>query len=317
MSRFRFPEIPGSQITPESVWQSRRQWLRQAGLLAASAGASALLPARAAPASSEWGTRNPAFSVDAGLTPEKSVTTYNNFYEFGTGKTDPSTRSGKFRIQPWQVAVEGEVLNPGVFDLDDLKRLAAMEERVYRLRCVEAWSMVIPWNGFPLEALIRKVQPTGNARYVEFVTDVQPDAMPGLATRIIDWPYVEALRLDEALHPLTLLAFGVYGKALPVANGAPLRLVVPWKYGFKSGKSIVKIRFVEKPPVTSWVKIAPEEYGFYANVNPEVAHPRWSQATERQIGQGVFAPRVPTLMFNGYADQVASLYAGLDLRSNY
>lgn len=317
MSRFRFPEIPGSQITPESVWQSRRQWLRQAGLLAASAGAATLLPARAALASSEWGVRNPAFSVDAELTPEKSVTTYNNFYEFGTGKTDPSTRSDKFRTQPWQVAVEGEVLNPGVFDLDDLKRLAAMEERVYRLRCVEAWSMVIPWNGFSLEALIRKVQPTGNARYVEFITDVQPDAMPGLATRIIDWPYVEALRLDEAMHPLTLLAFGVYGKALPVANGAPLRLVVPWKYGFKSGKSIVKIRFVEKQPVTSWVKIAPEEYGFYANVNPEVAHPRWSQATERQIGQGVFAPRVPTLMFNGYADQVASLYAGLDLRRNY
>ncbi|MGE4125987.1 MAG: protein-methionine-sulfoxide reductase catalytic subunit MsrP [Pusillimonas sp.] len=317
MSRFRVPVIPGSNITPEHVWQSRRQWLRQAGLLAASAGVSALLPARAALASYEWGARNAAFSVDADLTPEKSVTTYNNFYEFGTGKTDPSTRSGKFRVQPWQVAVEGEVLNPGVFDLDDLRRLAAMEERVYRLRCVEAWSMVIPWNGFSLEALIRKVQPTGNARYVEFVTDVQPEAMPGLATRIIDWPYTEALRLDEAMHPLTLLAFGVYGKALPVANGAPLRLVVPWKYGFKSGKSIVRIRFVEKQPMTSWVKIAPDEYGFYANVNPEVAHPRWSQATERQIGQGVFAPRVPTLMFNGYADQVASLYTGLDLRRNY
>ena len=317
MSRFRFPVIPGSQITPEGVCQSRRQWLRQAGLFAASAGASVLLPARTALAAPEWGARNLAFSVDAELTPEKSVTTYNNFYEFGTGKTDPSTRSGKFRIEPWQVAVEGEVLNPGVFDLDDLKRLAALEERVYRLRCVEAWSMVIPWNGFALEALIRKVQPTGNARYVEFVTAVQPEAMPGLASRIIDWPYVEALRLDEAMHPLTLLAFGVYGKALPVANGAPLRLVVPWKYGFKSGKSVVKIRFVEKQPLTSWVKIAPEEYGFYANVNPEVSHPRWSQATERQIGQGVFAPRAPTLMFNGYADQVASLYAGLDLRRNY
>lgn len=317
MSRFTFPVPPGSQITPEDVWVSRRQWLRKAGLFAAGAGAAAIVPSGVAWAASEWGQRNPQFSLDTDLTPEKAVTTYNNFYEFGTGKGDPSALGGKFRLDPWQVAVEGEVLNPGIFDLDDLKRLAPLEERVYRLRCVEAWSMVIPWNGFPLEALIRKVQPTGNARYVEFITDVQPDAMPGLSTRIIDWPYKEALRLDEAMHPLTLLVFGVYGKALPVSNGAPLRLVVPWKYGFKSGKSIVKIRFVEKQPVTSWVKIAPEEYGFYANVNPQVAHPRWSQATERQIGQGVFAPRIPTLMFNGYADQVASLYAGLDLRRNY
>ena len=317
MSRFTFPVPPGSQITPEDVWVSRRQWLRKAGLFAAGAGAAAIVPSGVAWAASEWGQRNPQFSLDTDLTLEKAVTTYNNFYEFGTGKGDPSALGVKFRLDPWQVAVEGEVLNPGIFDLDDLKRLAPLEERVYRLRCVEAWSMVIPWNGFPLEALIRKVQPTGNARYVEFITDVQPDAMPGLSTRIIDWPYKEALRLDEAMHPLTLLVFGVYGKALPVSNGAPLRLVVPWKYGFKSGKSIVKIRFVEKQPVTSWVKIAPEEYGFYANVNPQVAHPRWSQATERQIGQGVFAPRIPTLMFNGYADQVASLYAGLDLRRNY
>lgn len=317
MSRFKFPVPPGTQITPENVWQSRREWLRKSGLLAVATGASALFPGLPALAAPQWGERNPRFSADAALTPEKLVTTYNNFYEFGTGKGDPAAYGGKFRTDPWKVSVEGEVLNPGVFDLDDLKRLAPMEERVYRLRCVEAWSMVIPWNGFPLEALIRKVQPTGNARYVEFITDVQPDAMPGLSTRIIDWPYIEALRLDEAMHPLTLLAFGVYGKALPVANGAPLRLVVPWKYGFKSGKSIVKIRFVEKQPLTSWVKIAPEEYGFYANVNPQVSHPRWSQATERQIGQGVFAPRAPTLMFNGYADQVASLYTGLDLRRNY
>lgn len=317
MSRFKFPVPAGTQITPENVWQSRREWLRKSGLLAMAAGASTVFPGLPVLAATQWGERNPRFSVDAELTPEKSVTTYNNFYEFGTGKGDPAAYGGKFRTDPWKVAVEGEVLNPGVFDLDDLKRLAPMEERVYRLRCVEAWSMVIPWNGFPLEALIRKVQPTGNARYVEFITDVQRDAMPGLSSRIIDWPYIEALRLDEAMHPLTLLAFGVYGKALPVANGAPLRLVVPWKYGFKSGKSIVKIRFVEKQPLTSWVKIAPEEYGFYANVNPQVSHPRWSQATERQIGQGVFAPRVPTLMFNGYADQVASLYSGLDLRRNY
>ena len=317
MPKIRVPTLSGSLITPESVWLSRRQWMKRAGLAAAAASVSSLLPARQVLASTGWGERNTRFSVDAPLTPEKAVTTYNNFYEFGTGKSDPSSLGGKFRTAPWKVQVEGEVLNPGEFDLDDLKRLAPMEERVYRLRCVEAWSMVVPWNGYPLEALIRKVQPTGNARYVEFVTDMQPEAMPGLKTRIIDWPYTEALRLDEAMHPLTLLVFGVYGKELPVSNGAPLRLMVPWKYGFKSGKSIVKIRFVEKQPLTSWVKIAPDEYGFYANVNPEVAHPRWSQATERPVGQGVFASRIPTLMFNGYADQVASLYTGLDLRRNY
>ncbi|HCN72478.1 MAG TPA: protein-methionine-sulfoxide reductase catalytic subunit MsrP, partial [Pusillimonas sp.] len=222
------------------------------------------------------------------------------------------------RLEPWKVKVDGEVLRPQEFDMDDLLKLAALEERVYRMRCVEGWSMVIPWNGYPLSALLKAVEPTGNAKYVEFITDVQPEAMPGLRSRIIDWPYLEGLRLDEAMNPLTLLVFGVYGKALPVANGAPVRVAVPWKYGFKSGKSIVHIRLTEKQPETSWVRIAPQEYGFYANVNPQVPHPRWSQATERRIGSGgLFAPRLPTQMFNGYGEQVASLYAGMDLSRYY
>jgi sulfoxide reductase catalytic subunit YedY len=209
------------------------------------------------------------------------------------------------------------VAKPRVFDIDDLLRLAPMEERIYRLRCVEAWSMVIPWVGYPLSALLREVQPTGNAKYVEFVTALSPDTMPGVRAGILDWPYVEGLRMDEAMHPLSLLVFGLYGKLLPNQDGAPLRVAVPWKYGFKSGKSIVRIRLVEKMPMTSWVKAAANEYGFYANVNPEVPHPRWSQATERRIGDGFFAPRAKTLMFNGYAEQVASLYQGMDLRRYY
>lgn len=334
MGKAVIPNMPASQITPEAVWRSRRQWLRQAGLVTAGAGLGGLAPGLTAaamrgadepagtpagmPLDGVWSAaRHPDYNLDETLTSERDVSSYNNFYEFGTGKGDPARHGGALKTQPWAVTVEGEVARPRTFDLDHLLRLAPMEERVYRLRCVEAWSMVVPWLGYPLASLIQQVEPTSHAKFVEFTTVVQPEAMPGLRSRIIDWPYVEALRLDEAMHPLTFLVFGVYGKPLPAANGAPLRIAVPWKYGFKSGKSIVRIRFTREQPQTSWVQIAPHEYGFYANVNPQVPHPRWSQATERRIGGGVFAPREKTLMFNGYAEQVASLYSGMDLQRNY
>jgi sulfoxide reductase catalytic subunit YedY len=247
------------------------------------------------------------------------VTSYCNFYEFGTEKDDPPRHAPKMlRPRPWQVVVDGEVRRPRSFDIDELLKLAPMEERIYRLRCVEAWSAVVPWVGYPLAELVRRVEPTGNARYVEFVTLADPKQMPGLRSRVIDWPYVEGLRMDEAMHPLTLLAFGMYGEVLPNQNGAPVRLVVPWKYGFKSAKSLVRIRFVEKQPRNSWQKSAPDEYGFFSNVNPNVDHPRWSQASERRLGEdGLFARRRPTAMFNGYGEQVASLYAGMDLKRFY
>lgn len=318
MSSIKPPPIASSEITPEGVWQSRRKWLRQAGMGALTLGGGSLLPAVAGPARPALAAKpNPAYWLKEKLTSEKDATSYNNYYEFGTGKTDPFEHAEKLKTEPWTVTVEGEVEAPRTFDIDQLRKLVPLEERIYRLRCVEAWSMVIPWSGYSLSALLAQVQPTSKAKYVEFVTAVQPENMPGLNDRIIDWPYREGLRMDEALHPLTMLVFGVYGKVLPGQNGAPMRVAIPWKYGFKSGKSIVKIRLVEKMPVTSWVNIAPNEYGFYANVNPDVSHPRWSQATERRIGDGFFAPRVPTQMFNGYADQVASLYAGLDLRRYY
>lgn len=315
MSRVKFPHIASSEITPEIVWQSRRRWLQQAGLGVAAAMAGTVLSSADAMSATLPGSKpNPKYQVDDKLTSEKDVTTYNNFYEFGTGKSDPSTYAGAMQTEPWAVSIEGEVEHPGVYDIDALLKLASLEDRVYRLRCVEAWSMVIPWQGYSLANLIKKVGPTSKAKYVEFITVEQPKNMPGLSARILDWPYVEGLRIDEAMHPLALLTFGVYGKALPNQNGAPVRVVVPWKYGFKSGKSIVKIRFTEQQPMTSWVEAAPSEYGFYANVNPDVPHPRWSQATERRIGAGLFAGRVKTLMFNGYADQVAQLYAGMDLK---
>ncbi|MFT4195563.1 protein-methionine-sulfoxide reductase catalytic subunit MsrP, partial [Ottowia sp.] len=248
----------------------------------------------------------------------KDAAGYNNFYEFGTGKDDPARHAHTLRTRPWTVEVEGLVGKPGRFAIEDLLKLAPMEERVYRLRCVEGWSMVIPWVGYSLSALIRRVEPLGSAKYVEFVTLADPQQMPGLRSRVLDWPYVEALRLDEAQHPLTLLAFGMYGEVLPRQNGAPVRLVVPWKYGFKSAKSIVKIRFAEKQPGTAWNKAAANEYGFYSNVNPDVDHPRWSQATERRIGEdGLFARKRKTLPFNGYEAQVGQLYAGMDLKKNY
>lgn len=322
MSRIKLPPIAPSAITPEAVWLSRRRWLRQAGAGAMAWGGAGLLSALPGPAAAQGrpalpARPNPQYWLSDKPTSEKDISSYNNFYEFGTGKTDPLEYAGKMRITPWTVSVEGEVAKPRSFDIDDLLKLASLEERIYRLRCVEAWSMVIPWSGYSLATLLKQVEPTSKAKYVEFVTAVQPDNMPGLGDRIIDWPYVEGLRIDEAMHPLTMLVFGVYGKALPNQNGAPVRVAIPWKYGFKSGKSLVKIRLVEKMPLTSWVKIAPSEYGFYANVNPKVPHPRWSQASERRIGDGFFAPRAETLMFNGYADQVASLYTGMDLRKNY
>jgi len=245
------------------------------------------------------------------MTPLRDVTSYNNFYEFGTDKGDPAANAGTLRPRPWTVAIEGEVNRPQVVDIDQLIKWAPLEERIYRMRCVEAWSMVVPWLGFPLGELIKRVEPTSRARYVVFTTLLDPEQMPEQRRTVLDWPYVEGLRLDEAMHPLTLLVMGLYGKPLPNQNGAPLRLVVPWKYGFKGIKSIVKIRFTEKQPLTTWNSAAPEEYGFYANVNPEVDHPRWSQATERRIGEFL---RRPTLPFNGYAEQVAGLYSGMDLR---
>jgi len=250
------------------------------------------------------------------LTSYQDATTYNNFYEFGTDKAEPAVRAVTLKTSPWTVSVEGLVNKPRTFGLDELIKLAPMQERIYRLRCVEGWSMVIPWVGYSLSALIQQVQPQGSAKYVEFVTQADAKTMPGLRYGALDWPYTEGLRLDEAMHPLTLLAMGMYGEILPKQNGAPVRLVVPWKYGFKSGKSLVKIRFVEKEPKTAWNQAAPQEYGFYSNVNPDVPHPRWSQASERRIGDegGLFAKRRTTERFNGYEAQVGALYAGMDLK---
>jgi sulfoxide reductase catalytic subunit YedY len=246
------------------------------------------------------------------------ASTYNNFYEFGTDKADPAKNAHSLKTRPWSVEVEGLVKKPGRWDIEDLLKLSAMEERIYRMRCVEGWSMVIPWIGYSLSELIKRVEPQGSAKFVEFVTLADPKTMPFVGSRVLEWPYVEGLRMDEAMHPLTLLTFGMYGEILPNQNGAPIRLNVPWKYGFKNAKSIVKIRFVEKQPATAWYKAASNEYGFYSNVNPNVDHPRWSQATERRIGEdGLLTKKRKTLMFNGYEAQVGQLYAGMDLTKNY
>jgi methionine sulfoxide reductase catalytic subunit len=243
------------------------------------------------------------------------MTSYNNYYEFGTDKSDPGRNAHTLKTRPWTVSIEGEVKKPKLFDIEELLKLSPMEERVYRMRCVEGWSMVIPWVGYSLSELIKRVEPTGNAKYVEFVTLADNKMMPGIGSRVLEWPYVEGLRMDEAMNPLALLCFGLYGEVLPNQSGAPVRAVVPWKYGFKSGKSIVKIRFVEKEPRTSWNKAATSEYGFYSNVNPTVDHPRWSQATERRIGEdGLFQKKRSTLMFNGYENQVGQLYTGMDMK---
>jgi methionine sulfoxide reductase catalytic subunit len=307
-----------SEITPRHHYINRRQLV---AALAAGAGLPALAQtARPNKLAALPGARSalPGAMVMDKPTPYADASSYNNFYEFGTDKSDPVRTAGSLKTRPWTVAVEGEVKKPGSYDLDALMKLGAMEERIYRLRCVEGWSMVIPWVGFSLAELVKRVEPTGNAKYVQFVTLADRNQMPGIRSSVLDWPYTEGLRIDEALNPLAMLAFGMYGEVLPNQNGAPVRLVVPWKYGFKSGKSIVKIRFVEKQPQTSWEQAIPAEYGFYSNVNPKVDHPRWSQATERRIGEdGLFAKKRPTLMFNGYEPQVGQLYAGMDLKKFY
>jgi sulfoxide reductase catalytic subunit YedY len=310
----------GSEITPRAAYEGRRELLKLLGAGAAGVAVASWAQrdarAQSAPPAKLAALPGAHSAISGGATMERptayaDVTGYNNFYEFGTDKGDPLRNAHTLKTRPWTVAIEGEVKKPRVYDLDELLKLSPMEERVYRLRCVEGWSMVIPW----VAELIRKVEPTGNAKYVEFVTLADPKTMPFVGSRVLEWPYVEGLRIDEAMHPLTLLAFGLYGEVLPNQNGAPVRAVVPWKYGFKSGKSLVKIRFTEKQPPTSWVKSASREYGFFSNVNPEVDHPRWSQATERRIGEdGLFAKKRATLMFNGYGPQVAQLYAGMDLK---
>ncbi|MBI2090427.1 MAG: protein-methionine-sulfoxide reductase catalytic subunit MsrP [Deltaproteobacteria bacterium] len=313
-------DIKSSEITPKEIYLHRRKFLLGVTGWTATV-ALGLMASRSVSAAGNGdsrakleGMRKSPLSTDEPLNSYKQITTYNNFYELGTEKDSPARNAKYLVTRPWTVAVEGEVKRPKVYDIDAFMKLSPPEERIYRLRCVEAWSMVIPWVGFPLSALIKQAEPTSNAKYVEFTTLYDPKRMPGQRRAVLDWPYVEGLRMDEAMHPLTILAVGLYGEILPAQNGAPLRLVVPWKYGFKSIKSIVRIRFVAKQPLTAWVKSASHEYGFYSNVNPEVDHPRWSQARERRIGE-LFKRK--TLMFNGYADQVANLYQGMDLKINF
>ena len=311
------PDIKSLEITDFQVYLNRRSFLIGVAALA-------LAPSEPAAAAVSGGeplnaTRNGKFTVEDPPTAFQSVTTYNNFYEFGTNKDDPSRLAHTLKPRPWTVQVDGHIARPKRYDVEEFMRMFPLQERVYRLRCVEGWSMVIPWIGYPLASLIKRVEPTSKAKFVEFTTLLDPEQFPGQRKGLfsfssLDWPYVEGLRLDEALHPLTLLTFDLYGQVLPNQDGAPVRVVVPWKYGFKSAKSIVRIRFVSEQPKTTWEKAAPSEYGFYSNVNPSVDHPRWSQATERRIGE---FRRRKTLMFNGYADQVASLYTGMDLRKYY
>ncbi len=330
--RSGFIHTLSSDITPQSVYHGRRDIMK---LMATGAAGAAMAgwASRDALAQAAGATARPgkgavlagAKSAVAGamtvekITDYKDASAYNNFYEFGTDKADPAQNAHTLKTKPWTVEIEGLISKPAKYTLEDLLKLSAQEERIYRLRCVEGWSMVIPWVGYSMSELIKAVQPQGSAKYVEFISQADPKTMPGVGSRVLDWPYVEALRLDEAMNPLTLLTFGMYGEVLPNQSGAPVRLVVPWKYGFKSGKSIVKIRFTDKEPKTAWNKAAPSEYGFYSNVNPNVDHPRWSQATERRIGEegGLFAKKRKTLMFNGYEAQVGQLYAGLDLKKNF
>ena len=324
-----FDHPVASEITSRSVYEGRRDMLKllaagAAGTTLASWAARDALAQVAVPRPGKLAALSARPSSVAGamtmerLTPYKDASTYNNFYEFGTDKGDPALNAHTLKTTPWSIEVEGLVKKPGKLALEDLLKLSAMEERIYRLRCVEGWSMVIPWLGYSLAELIKRVEPQGSAKYVEFVTLADPKTMPNVGSRVLDWPYVEGLRMDEAMHPLTLLTFGMYGEVLPNQSGAPVRLVVPWKYGFKSGKSIVKIRFTDRQPVTAWNKAAANEYGFYSNVNPYVDHPRWSQSTERRIGEdGLFAKKRKTLMFNGYEAQVGQLYAGMDLKKFY
>ena len=315
----RLPAIRPSAITAERFFHMRRDLL--AGALGLTA--SALLPAPAgastpaAPLAALKYTRNARYSATDKPNSFEEISSYNNFYEFGLDKSDPAANAGSLRTRPWSLTIAGEAAVTGTFTIEDILKPHPLEERIYRHRCVEAWSMVIPWVGFPLADLLARFKPTSRAKFVEFTTLLDPKQMPGQRRGVLDWPYVEALRIDEAMNPLALMVVGVYGRELPNQNGAPLRVHLPWKYGFKSAKSIVKIRFSERQPANTWALSAPGEYGFYANVNPEVDHPRWSQASERHIGGGFFAARQPTLMFNGYAEQVAGLYKGMDLRRNF
>jgi sulfoxide reductase catalytic subunit YedY len=307
----RKTDLTWSDVTPKSLWLSRRGLLAGAGGLALGAGALA------GPAAARIEAAKSPLSTDEAPNSFEDITTYNNFYEFGTDKGDPAANAAALTTDPWAIEIGGMVDRPGTYDLADVVKGQPIEERIYRFRCVEAWSMVVPWIGFSLSGLLNRVGVQSGARYVAFETLVRPEEMPGQTRPILDWPYREGLRLDEAMHPLTILATGLYGEEMPKQNGAPIRLVVPWKYGFKSIKSIVKISLVADQPQTTWNMLQPSEYGFYSNVNPQVDHPRWSQASERRIGAGIFAGRQDTLMFNGYADQVASLYAGQDLAKDF
>ncbi len=341
--------IQPSEITTRAIFEDRRSFIKAAGFGLA-AGTGLLLSAKTQAANIANGTTEgdgrllgranvppklekvvskyvphqkitgyskTAYGAGEKLTKYQDVTTYNNYYEFGTDKSDPAIHSTLFKPRPWTISIEGEVKKAKTISIEELMKLAPLEERIYRHRCVEAWSMVIPWIGLPLASLVKWAEPTGNAKYIEFISANDPQTMPGVRSPVLDWPYVEGLRMDEAMNPLTLLAVGLYGEVLPNQNGAPVRLVTPWKYGFKGAKAIVKIRFVEKMPLTTWAKAGPSEYGFYANVNPEVDHPRWSQSSEKPIGVGLFGGRIKTKMFNGYSEQVAHMYAGMDLFNNF
>ncbi len=345
--------IQASDITPRAIFENRRAFIKiaSAGLIAGSAsifstkshaaqiasgtteGAGRLIGRANAPTAAEKVAVKPnsiyvprqkitsytktAFGAEEKLTKYQDITTYNNYYEFGTDKSDPAIEAVLFKPRPWTISIEGEVKKAKTISIEDLMKLAPLEERIYRHRCVEAWSMVIPWIGLPLASLVKWAEPTGNAKFIEFISANDTATMPGARVPVLDWPYIEGLRMDEAMNPLALLAVGLYGEVLPNQNGAPVRLVTPWKYGFKGAKAIIKIRFVEKMPLTTWVKSGPNEYGFYANVNPNVDHPRWTQSSEKPIGAGLFAGRIKTKMFNGYTDQVGQMYAGLDLKKNF
>ena len=301
-------KIKYSQITPENIYKNRRKFVKNLGLAAGSVFLNQNLI-------------NPAYAntkkEELKLTEYRYVTTYNNYYEFGTAKSDPFEKSQNFKTKPWDIVIDGEVEKPLTLSMEEIKNTFPSEERIYKLRCVEGWSMVIPWLGFPLNKILKKVSPTSKAKFVKFTSILDPEQMIGQRFPILDWPYREGLRIDEAMHDLTILVTGLYGKELPNQNGSPLRLMVPWKYGFKSSKAIVNIKLVEKMPISSWMKASPREYGFYSNVNPKVDHPRWSQASERVIGEGIISPRIPTTMFNGYGDEVASLYADMDLKKYF
>ena len=314
----RAADVLSSEITSQTIYMNRRKFMAGAALAAGAVVAGDRLWSVAAPepvhAATKLTTVKGPFATDEKQTPYKDITNYNNFYEFGTDKYSPADAAKSLRTRPWTVSVEGDVKKPQKFDIDTLLKLAPLEDRIYRHRCVEGWSMVIPWVGYPLSVLLNRAEPLSKAKFVEFTTLYAPDQMPGLHTNVLEWPYVEGLRMDEAMNPLAILGLGLYGEVLPNQDGAPVRIVVPWKYGFKSAKSIVKIRLVESQPVNTWNRAAPSEYGFYSNVNPSVDHPRWSQAKERRIGE--FFKR-PTLMFNGYGDQVAQLYSGMDLKKYF